>query len=168
VGGAGVEGAQETELRSLAERLGVADRVIFAGPQKREALAAWYSAADLSVLASAHEGCPNVVLESLACGTPVVATPVGDIPRILDGPEVGKVVDRNVASLTAAIAEALARPWDRARIRARIEDRTWQAVGREVMEEIQAALNPLPPFPGGEAGRGKAPETRKVPTEASA
>lgn len=140
VGGAGAEGAQQDELRRLAEGLGVADRVIFAGPQKREALAAWYSAADLSVLASAHEGCPNVVLESLACGTPVVATPVGDIPRILDRPEAGRIVEREVSALKEAIAEALAQPWDRGQIRARIEERTWQAVGREVMEEIEAAL----------------------------
>jgi glycosyltransferase involved in cell wall biosynthesis len=140
VGGAGAEGAQEAELRSLAERLGVADRVIFAGPQRREDLAAWYSAADLSVLASAHEGCPNVVLESLACGTPVVATPVGDIPRLLDDLQVGRIVERQVPALTAGIAAALAQPWDRDHIRARIAERTWQAVGREVMEEVEAAL----------------------------
>lgn len=140
VGGAGAEGAQEEELHRLAESLGVADRVIFAGPQKREDLAFWYSAADLSVLASAHEGCPNVVLESLACGTPVVATPVGDIPRILDDPHVGRIVKREVAALAETIAEALLQPWDRDHIRARIEARTWEAVGREVMEEVEAAL----------------------------
>ena len=149
VGGAGAEGAQEDELRHLAERLGVADRVIFAGPQEREALAAWYSAADLSVLASAHEGCPNVVLESLACGTPVVATPVGDIPRILDRredrPEAGRIVAREVPALIEGIAEALAQPWDRGLIRARIEERTWNAVGREVMEEIERAIAPGQP-----------------------
>jgi teichuronic acid biosynthesis glycosyltransferase TuaC len=158
VGGAGAEGAQEDELRRLAERLGVADRVLFAGPQKREDLAAWYSAADLSVLASAHEGCPNVVLESLACGTPVVATPVGDIPRLLDDPQVGRIVTREVSALTEAIAEALAQPWDRGLIRARIAERTWQAVGREVMEEVEAALDQLPPL--------QAPVTPKAPSEA--
>ena len=140
VGGAGAEGAQEAELRRLAEELGVADRVIFAGPQKREKLAQWYSAADLSVLASGHEGCPNVVLESLSCGTPVVATPVGDIPRLLADPEVGRIVAREVPALTEGIAASLSRSWDRARVRARIADRTWRAVGREVMEEIERSL----------------------------
>ena len=140
----------EAELRSLAARLGLEDRVIFAGPRRRAELASWYSAADLSVLASAHEGCPNVVLESLACGTPVVATPVGDIPRILDDPQLGRIVPREVPALTEAIAEALGQPWDRARIRARIAQRTWEAVAREVMEEVEAALvdpHPLTPSP---------------------
>lgn len=140
VGGAGAEGFMEDELRRLATRLGVADRVVFAGPRSREELAFWYSAADLSVLATAHEGCPNVVLESLACGTPVVATPVGDIPLLL-GPETGRLVERTVPSLAAGIAETLSRPWDRARIRARVEPRTWQAVGWEVEEEVREALH---------------------------
>jgi teichuronic acid biosynthesis glycosyltransferase TuaC len=146
VGGAGAEGAMERDLRDLAARLGVADRLVFAGPRRRDELAAWYSAADLSVLASAHEGCPNVVLESLACGTPVVATPVGIIPSILSGPnagpDAGVLAERNAAALTAAITTALSRTWDRDRVRARIAERTWVAVGREVREEIEKALQP--------------------------
>jgi glycosyltransferase involved in cell wall biosynthesis len=140
VGGAGAEGAMERELRDLAARLGVGERVIFAGPQKRGDLAAWYSAADLSVLASAHEGCPNVVLESLACGTPVVATPVGSLPEILKDAGAGLLVERTVPALTAGIAAALARGWDRDKVRARVASRTWEAVGREVLEEIEGAV----------------------------
>jgi glycosyltransferase involved in cell wall biosynthesis len=147
VGGAGAEGAMEQELLDLAERLGVAGRVIFAGPRQRNELAAWYSAADLSVLASAHEGCPNVVLEALACGTPVVATPVGGIPEILSDPDAGLLAERTVPALTAGIAAALSRSWGREKVRARVAERTWQAVGLEVMEEIEAALTPWPPLP---------------------
>lgn len=138
VGGDGAEGAMEAELRALAARLGLEDRVIFAGPRSRAELAAWYSAADLFVLASAHEGCPNVVLEALACGTPVVATPVGNVAELVTE-EVGIVAERKVPELAEAIEQALARDWDREAIRARIEPRTWQAVGREVMEEVRAA-----------------------------
>jgi glycosyltransferase involved in cell wall biosynthesis len=138
VGGDGAEGAMESELRSLAVRFGLEDRVIFAGPRSRAELASWYSAADLFVLASGHEGCPNVVLEALACGTPVVATPVGNVAELVTE-EVGIVAERKAPDLAAAIGQALSRDWDRAAIRARIEPRTWQAVGREVMEEVRAA-----------------------------
>jgi glycosyltransferase involved in cell wall biosynthesis len=139
VGGAGAEGAMGEELRQLAARLGLGERVIFAGPRRREELAAWYSAADLFVLASSHEGCPNVVLEALACGTPVVATPVGNVPEILS-PESGLLAEREVPALTQAIATALDRPWDREQVRARVAPRTWAAVGREAAEELRAAL----------------------------
>jgi teichuronic acid biosynthesis glycosyltransferase TuaC len=139
LGGDGPEGAMGAELRQLATRLRIEDRVIFAGPRRREELAAWYGAADLFVLATAHEGCPNVVLESLACGTPVVATPVGNIPELLDSPEVGLVVERTVEALAAGLDEALERGWDRDRVRARVADRTWEVVGREQAEELRAA-----------------------------
>jgi len=139
VGGAGPEGAMEEELRALAARLGIPFRAIFAGSRSRAELAAWYSAADLFVLASAHEGCPNVVLEALACGTPVVATPVGNVPEILDSPEVGLLTERSVLALVETIGAALARSWDRDTVRARVLPRTWPAVGREAGEEIRAA-----------------------------
>lgn len=140
VGGDGPEGAMGTELRQLARKLGIEDRVIFAGPRKRGELASWYAAADLFVLATAHEGCPNVVLEALACGTPVVGTPVGSIPELLT-PEVGLIVERNVESIAAGIDKALSRGWDRDAVRARIESRTWRAVGAEVAEELRAAVD---------------------------
>jgi glycosyltransferase involved in cell wall biosynthesis len=140
VGGDGAEGAMGGELRQLAARLKIADRVVFAGTARREELAAWYGAADLFVLASAHEGCPNVVLEALACGTPVVGTPAGNIPELLDSPEVGVVVERTVDSIAAGIDAALERGWDRDKVRARVAGRTWEAVGREQAEELRAAV----------------------------
>jgi glycosyltransferase involved in cell wall biosynthesis len=140
LGGDGPEGAMGEELRQLAKKLRIEDRVIFAGPRKREELASWYSAADLSVLATAHEGCPNVVLEALACGTPVLATPVGNIPELLDSPEVGLVVERTVEAIAAGLDKALERGWDRDRVRARVAGRTWDVVGREVAEELRAAV----------------------------
>ena len=146
VGGDGPEGAMGAELRQLAARMKMENRVIFAGPRQREELAVWYSAANLFVLATAHEGCPNVVLEALACGTPVVATPVGNIPELIDSPAVGLVVERTVEALVAGLDQALERDWDRDRVRARVADRTWEAVGREVAEELRAAAGGTPPL----------------------
>lgn len=152
VGDDGSEGAMGKDLKALAARLKIADRVIFAGPRKSEELAAWYGAADLFVLATAHEGCPNVVLEALACGTPVVATPVGNIPELLDSPEAGVLVERTVDAIAAGIDAALDRGWDRERVRARIASRTWRAVGEEQAEELRAALGSVPPLPVGWEG----------------
>ncbi|HEX6863453.1 MAG TPA: glycosyltransferase, partial [Thermoanaerobaculia bacterium] len=147
VGGDGAEGAMSGELSQLAVKLGLQDQVIFAGPRKSHELALWYSAADLFVLATAHEGCPNVVLEALACGTPVVATPVGSIPEILADRDAGLLVEREVPALVAGLDAALSRAWDRDRTQARIASRTWQAVGREVAQEIREALGPETEIP---------------------
>lgn len=156
VGSDGPEGAMGAELRQLAARLEIGDQVVFAGSRGRDELALWYSAADAFVLASAHEGCPNVVLEALACGTPVVATPVGNVPELIAGPEVGFLVDREVPALARGIAAALDRAWDRERICARIASRTWGAVGREAAEEIRSAAGRLPA--GAETGPAPAPK----------
>lgn len=140
VGGAGAEGDEEERLRRRAAALGVSARVVFAGPRRREELPDWYNACDLFVLPSSLEGCPNVVVESLACGTPVVATAVGGIPQLLADPETGVIVPRrDGAAVAAGLAAALTRPWDRARASAGTSARSWQVVGREQAEEIRAA-----------------------------
>jgi teichuronic acid biosynthesis glycosyltransferase TuaC len=139
VGGHGTEGAMGDELRALASRLGIAERVIFAGPRHGEELVRWYAAADLFVLASAHEGCPNVVLEALACGTPVVATPVGDVPELVP-PEVGLLVERDADAIAAGLDAALKRAWDRDAIAARLSGRSWRVVGSVAGEELRSAV----------------------------
>jgi teichuronic acid biosynthesis glycosyltransferase TuaC len=157
VGGDGAEGAMSAELRQLAEKLGLGEQVIFAGPRKSRELALWYSAADVFVLATAHEGCPNVVVEALACGTPVVATPVGSIPELLADPGAGLLVEREVTAIAEGLDTALSRAWDRDRVRSGIASRTWKAVGREVAQEIRAALGLPMPVKEGEGG-GAVPE----------
>jgi glycosyltransferase involved in cell wall biosynthesis len=91
VGGAAQDGTSET-IMDMAKSFGVEKRVILAGPQPYEKVALYFSAADASVLASYREGCPNAVLESLACGIPVVATDVGAVKDILPVPDAGRIV----------------------------------------------------------------------------
>jgi teichuronic acid biosynthesis glycosyltransferase TuaC len=77
-------------------------------------------ARDVMTLPSWAEGTPNVVLEALASGRPVVATRVGGIPDLLQGRGAGVVVPpRDAETLAAALQEALERRWDEAAICAR-------------------------------------------------
>lgn len=95
------------QLRSLAERLGLQDRVAFAGPTPPERLGDWYRAADLTVLPSRSEGLPNVLRESVACGTPFVASDVGGIREIAEPPHDRLVPKENPRALADAIRFAL-------------------------------------------------------------
>ena len=66
-----------------------------------------YAAADVSVLASVREGWPNVLLESMACGTPAVATRVGGVPEIIARPEAGAIVDDRTPEAIARVISDL-------------------------------------------------------------
>ena len=102
-------GPDREQLVRDAAALGLADAVHLVGAVPNTALSAWYSAADVLILASSREGWPNVLLEAMACGTPVVATRVGGVPEIVQTPRVGRVVqERTAAALASAVVELLA------------------------------------------------------------
>jgi D-inositol-3-phosphate glycosyltransferase len=81
------------KLKKLAASLGLTDRITFTGLVEYEKLADYYNAADLCVFPSYYESFGLVPLESLACGTPVVATDVGDLRHIIRTGENGFLVD---------------------------------------------------------------------------
>jgi teichuronic acid biosynthesis glycosyltransferase TuaC len=127
------------ELRAAAALPELAGRVHFLGRVPPPALAEYMCAADVFCLASQREGWPNVVHESLACGTPAVCTDVGAVPDLIPGDLYGYVVPRDdQAALEAALARALDVEWDRAAIAARAGARTWDRVASEVLTEIES------------------------------
>jgi glycosyltransferase involved in cell wall biosynthesis len=141
VGGRGAEEDNSAELEALVRRLDLADQVLFAGAQTPEAVALWLGAADVFVLASDFEGCPNVILEAMACGRPVVATKVGDVERMVptfagilfDDPE-------DDVALAECMLAALMRNWDAQRIRDHVSTRSWDNVARRVTAQWLLAI----------------------------
>jgi len=104
------DGPKLRSLRAQASRLRLEDSTVLVGSQPHEQLADWYRAADLTVLSSLSEGIPNVLLESLACGTPFVATNVGSTCE-LDAANGACLVEAGkVEALASAIRERLATP----------------------------------------------------------
>ncbi|GIX21529.1 MAG: glycosyl transferase family 1 [Gammaproteobacteria bacterium] len=120
-------GPEEGALRRLAARCAVAERVRFAGTFAPAELRDWYGAADALVLASSREGWANVLLEAMACGTPVVATPVWGTPEVVADPAAGRLsADRSPQALAAAVRALAAAPPPRAATRAWAERFGWQ------------------------------------------
>ena len=79
-------GPERSTLEKLARDCGVAERVRFTGAIAQQDLRRYYGAADVLVLASEREGWPNVLLEAMACGTPVIATDVGGCREVVGQP----------------------------------------------------------------------------------
>ena len=73
------EGPERKSLEQQAKKLGLENKVRFTGALPNAELARWYSAADALVLCSSREGWANVLLESMACGTPVISTNAGGL-----------------------------------------------------------------------------------------
>jgi teichuronic acid biosynthesis glycosyltransferase TuaC len=146
------EGPLHAEVRARASALGTAaGNIVLAGPQDLAGVARHLAAADLLALPSWAEGTPNVVLEALAAGRPVVASRVGGIPDvILEGVTGILVAPRDSDDLAQGLRAALARPWNERAIVAsaplswedsagRLFDLLWEAARGEARGERAAS-----------------------------
>jgi len=126
------EGEERQRLTEQALALGVAASVRLVGRVPNSELAVWYSASDLLLLASSREGWANVLLEAMACGTPVVATRIWGTPEVVDELRSGRlVVERTGAAFAAAVDAMLSEPKPRADVRAYAENFSWLSTSEQ-------------------------------------
>ena len=107
------------------------------------------AASDLVTLPSYSEGHPNVLVEALACGRPVVSTPVGGIPEVVDESCSILVPPRDAVALAGALAGVLDRSWDETALSRRFS-RSWADVAADTLAACAEAL----------AARRDSPKTR--------
>lgn len=134
------EGPSRHKLEQLVLALGVNEHVLLAGEVSHHLLPTWYSAADIFCLASIREGWPNVLLESLSCGTPVLGTKVGGIPEIISSDKVGLIVDRSPEGIADAILVALGRCWSCDSLREHARQFTWEQVTESLSSVFKSVL----------------------------
>ncbi len=101
-------GEEESHLKKLVEQLKLTEQVRFLGEQPQQALTEIYNAVDIMILASSREGWANVLLESMACGTPVVATEIWGTPEVVQQPEAGILVNRNADAIAQGVNRLIA------------------------------------------------------------
>lgn len=118
-------------------------RVHLPGAQGPHEVARWMAASDLVTLPSYSEGHPNVLVEALACGRPVVATPVGGIPEVVDADCGLLVAARDPVALAAGLRDALERQWDDGALSRRFS-RGWDAVAADTLRACEEALAEAP------------------------
>lgn len=136
------DGPLKSQLLVLATSLDIMDRVHFLGVLGHDDLCAWYNVADVFCLPSLWEGCPNVVIEALACGTPVVATSVGGIPDLIPSPGYGILVPPgDVQALSTALGQALQTDWNRRCISEFGSTSSWADVADRVINVFETVLS---------------------------
>lgn len=136
------EGAERARLEKLAKDLGVAERVHLLGMIPQTALPALYAAADALVLASSREGWANVLLEAMACGTPVVASPIWGTPEVVAEHAAGVLMpERSSAGIVAGVTALLSSLPERAATRAYAERFSWDATTSGQLELFRNVLS---------------------------
>jgi glycosyltransferase involved in cell wall biosynthesis len=120
------EGPERDRLSGLIATHGLGDRVRLLGPRPHRDLPALYGAADASVLASSREGWANVLLESMACGTPVIASDIWGNPEVVRAPAAGVIYQPNTPDgIAAGVRQLFAALPDRSATRAYAEPFSW-------------------------------------------
>jgi teichuronic acid biosynthesis glycosyltransferase TuaC len=125
------EGVYKSYLERKIRNLGLEDNVKLIGSQPHDQLSAWYSAADVFCLASATEGWPNVIMEAMACGRPVIAT--RSAAPMLNAPQLGILVERTPQEFQHAMEQALDRKWDHELIVEHARSNGWDKVAQRVL-----------------------------------
>jgi glycosyltransferase involved in cell wall biosynthesis len=135
------DGPERRALERKAQADGVRGTVIFLGSRAHDEVALWMNAADCLCLPSRSEGLPNVVIEALASGLPVVASDVGACGELLAGEECARVVaPGDPAALAGALEGILRRRCDRPALAARHAGRwSWRRNAEQLLALMAAA-----------------------------
>ena len=133
------------KLRRLSRELGIEDCITFPGSVKQDRLPHYYSAADVCVVSSYYESFGLVALESLACGTPVVATDVGNLKGIIRQGETGYVVTSNEpGNLAEKIDRLLSQPGsdkNPGSVRETVSEFGWSKIAETIAGEFRKVID---------------------------
>nr|WP_320013644.1 glycosyltransferase [uncultured Desulfobacter sp.] len=126
-------GTQKHALKEQIYKLKLSNQIFLVGAVPNDRLVHWYNHADLFCLPSLNEGCPNVVLEALACHVPVVATNVGGIPDLISSENIGILADPgSLDSLKTSLIQGLEKKWTSLAFQKFLSGKSWDRVAQEV------------------------------------
>jgi glycosyltransferase involved in cell wall biosynthesis len=135
------EGPLREWIEKYVEKNGLLDNVFIAGAQPHSAMQFWYAAADGFCLPSKAEGLPNVIIESLALGIPVVASDVGGIPDLVNEKN-GYLVDAgDVKGLAYAIESMMNRNWTKDEVMSACQFLSWEEAANRYIDIYESLID---------------------------
>lgn len=129
-------GAMQSEVCNLLEQAKLTDSVKFLGSVPHSQIPDLIRHAKILVLPSYAEGVPNVILESMSCGTPVVATSVGGVPEVVNEDTGVLVAPKNVEALVIGLQHALSKKWSSEKIVKQAEYFSWTSNAEQVHSHL--------------------------------
>lgn len=134
------EGSGRPAYEAEVARRGLSGRIRFVGNRPHSEIAVWMGAGDVFCLPSIREGFPNVVLEALFSGRPVVASRVGGIPEMVNEKNGCLVEPGDPAALADALGKTLEKTWDANSILATVSHLSWERAGKHYLQSLEAAI----------------------------
>ncbi|VAW65934.1 Glycosyltransferase [hydrothermal vent metagenome] len=135
------DGPLRNELESLTEKLNIKQQVHFIGNVEHDEIINWMGACNYFCLPSLREGCPNVVLEALSCGRPVIASKVGAIPDVVSDSSGILFSPDDIDSICDAFKSAFDRQWDEKRIAESVKKLSWDHAAKKYIDIFNFVLS---------------------------
>lgn len=130
-------------LKEQAKTLKISAYVHFIGNVEHHEISKWMGACDYFSLPSLREGCPNVVLEALGCGRPVIASHVGAIPDVVNNDTGILFEPNNINSITAALEKAFATNWDPEIISNSVKKLSWEHAADKYYKVFESVIKDM-------------------------
>lgn len=135
------DGEEFLTIKKIISSDSLHKKIHLVGRQPHNEISNWLNAADIFVLPTHYEGLPNVVLEAMACGLPVIATRVGGIPEVVTEDTGVLIPPKSTESLVKGIERMLTKNWDRNVIRRHIESFTWEENAQKTIKIYKNVLS---------------------------
>ena len=130
-------GNMSSQIRSQAKSMALSDKVELLGSVDHDQLPQLISQARVLALPSYNEGVPNVVLEAMACGTPVLVSDVGGIPEVVDEHICGKIIPSKCETAVAEGLDAiLSAQWSKENIQQHSQQFSWQNNKHQLLQML--------------------------------